>query len=102
MLAASFAITLFPKVHALDDSSDITCEVSKWQIYLGESITVSGTIEPLHDGVEVTLKYTRPVDEAFNRTVTSMANGNYSDTMIPDMDGMWGVQASWSDRKSVV
>jgi hypothetical protein len=94
MLSASFAI-IFPTVHALDDSSEITCEVSKWQIYHGESITVTGIIDPLHDGVEVTLEYTRPVDEAFNRTVTSMVNGSYSDTIFPNKDGMWRVQASW-------
>lgn len=96
MLVASFAISAFIPVHALGGNSSITCEVSKWQTYFGESITVSGAINPLHAGVGVTLKYTDPVGTPFNRTVTSIGNGNYSDTMIPNLDGMWSVQASWS------
>jgi hypothetical protein len=76
--------------------STITCEVSNWQIYFGESITVSGTIDPPHAGVEVTLTYTNPADTAFNRTVASTGDGRYSDTVLPDLDGMWSVQVSWS------
>ena len=75
--------------------STITCGVSNWQIYLGGSITVSGTIDPLHVGVDVTLTYTDPADTVINRTVTSISGGNYSDTIQPDLDGMWSVRASW-------
>jgi hypothetical protein len=76
--------------------STITCEVSNWQAYFGEPITVSGAIDPLHVGVEVTLTYTNPADTAFNRTVMSMGDGSYSDPILPDLGGMWSVQASWS------
>jgi len=75
--------------------SSITCEVSDWQIYFGESITVSGTIDPTHIGVGVTLTYTDPADTVLNRTVTTTGDGNYSDTLTPNLDGMWSVLASW-------
>jgi len=75
--------------------SSITCKVQSWQIYLGENITVSGNIDPPHNGVEVTLTYTDPEDTMSNRTVTTQGDGNYSDTLTPNLDGMWNVQASW-------
>jgi len=75
--------------------SSITCEVSSWQIYMGENITISGSIDPPHVVVEVTLTYTDPADAVFNRTVTTTGDGNYSDTVTPSLDGMWSVQASW-------
>jgi len=81
-------------VSAAEESS-ITCAVSKWQIYSGESVTVTGAITPLHAGIGVTLKYTNPADTTFNKTVTSIGNGSYSDTLLPTVDGMWSVQASW-------
>ena len=76
--------------------STITCEVSSWQMYMGESITISGSIDPPHGGVGVTLTYTDPADAVFNRTVTTTGDGNYSDTLTPGLDRMWSVQASWS------
>jgi hypothetical protein len=75
--------------------STITCEVSNWQIYMRENIVVSGSIDPPHIGVEVTLTYTDPADVVFNRTVTTTGDGNYSDTLTPNFDGMWRVLASW-------
>ena len=78
------------------DGSSITCEVSKPQIFIGESITVTGAINPPHAGVEVILKYTNPEGTPFIRTATSTGNGNYNDTTTPSSDGLWSVQASWS------
>jgi hypothetical protein len=96
MLAVSFAISAIAPALALEGNSSITCAVSKWQIYFGESITVSGAITPVHAGVGVTLKYTDPAYTTFNRTVTSIGDGSYSDIILPSLYGMWSVQASWS------
>jgi len=100
MLAISFAIGAVASANASealasDGSSSITCAVSKWQICFGEFITVSGAIDPLHAGVGVTLKYTDPASTTFNRTVASIGDGSYSDTILPNLDGMWSVQVSW-------
>jgi len=101
ILLATFAVCAIASTcvsvgEAADASSSITCAVSKWQIYVGESITATGAINPPHAGVGVTLKYTRPVGTTFNRTVTSIGDGSYTDAMVPDPSGMWTVQASWS------
>jgi len=76
--------------------STITCGRSKSQVFLGEGITISGSITPPHGGVEVVLTYTRPDTTIFQRNVTASGDGTYSDTFAPDQVGLWGVKASWS------
>lgn len=78
------------------EPSSITCEVSNWQIYLGESLAITGTIDPLHVGVEVTLTFTDPTDTVFNRTTSTAGDGYYSDTLSPYLNGTWSVQAIWN------
>ncbi len=75
--------------------STIDCERSKSQVFLGEGITISGSIDPPHGGVEVVLTYTRPDTSIFQRNVTASGDGSYSDTFVPDQVGLWGVKASW-------
>ena len=84
-----------PRISFSVGESTITCEVPNWQIYSGESLTVSGSIDPSHEGVGVTLKYTDPEDVESDRTVTTQGDGNYVDTVTPNLEGMWTVQASW-------
>lgn len=76
--------------------SILTCDVENWQVYFGEDITVSGTIDPIRVEAEITLTYTDPEDAVFNRTVTLEGDGNYVDTITPSLAGMWNVEASWS------
>jgi hypothetical protein len=75
--------------------STITCGRSKSQVFVGESITISGSIDPLHGGVEVVLTYTRPNTTILQRNVTTSGDGSYSDTLAPDQAGLWRVRASW-------
>jgi hypothetical protein len=78
------------------EPSSITCEVSNWQIYLGESLAITGTIDPLHVGVEVTLTFTDPTDTVFNRTTSTAGDGYYSHTLSPYLNGTWSVLAIWN------
>jgi len=84
-----------PEISFSVGESTITCKVSNWQVYIEESITVSGTIDPPHVGVEVTLAYTDPEGMILNRTATTTDGSNYSDTLAPNLEGMWRVLASW-------
>jgi len=76
--------------------STITCGRSKSQVFLGEGITISGSIDPPHGGVVVVLTYTRPNTTILQRNVTTSKDGSYSDAFSPDQAGLWKVKASWS------
>lgn len=90
-----------PGVIGIDPSS-ITCEVSNWQIYLGESLLITGTIDPLYVGVEVTLTFTDPTDTVFNRTTSTTSGGDYDYTISPYLEGMWSVHASWIGNENTM
>lgn len=75
-------------------SSAITCSVSPDAILIGESVTVSGDIEPDHDGVTVTLDFTKPDDAHELLYTTTNSTGGCSAVYTPDMAGDWSVTAS--------
>jgi hypothetical protein len=68
-----------------------------------DPVTVSGKLDPGFAGAQIKVKYTTPGQSSpsvsFERTVTTDANGNWSDTMNPqqqapnDTYGNWKVQA---------
>ena len=73
----------------------LTIEVSETEIMKGDSITFSGSISPAVEGATVTLTYTKPDGSTFTRTVTTDADGAYSDSFTPTEEGAWSVEASW-------
>jgi len=84
-----------PSVFFSVGETTITCELQNWQIYLGENLDISGSIQPPCPAVEVTLTYTTPNDGRFNRTAMTGSEGNYSDSFTPDITGLWKLVASW-------
>jgi peptide/nickel transport system substrate-binding protein len=77
-------------------TTTLSCAVSSTQLTIGDSITVSGSIAPAVSSVNITLTYTKPSSSTLNRTITSAANGSYSDCYVPDCVGSWNVKASWN------
>ena len=73
----------------------LSCSISKTKIQKGESIVVSGTIEPALLGKPIILTYTKPDGSTFNRTVTTGPDGTFRDKYQPDMSGPWSVKALW-------
>jgi len=76
-------------------SSSITCSVSPRKLDLGETVVVSGSIEPIQPGVTVSLVYVKPDGSNFTRTVTTSPDGSYTQEYSPDIAGSWSVYASW-------
>jgi len=76
-------------------STTISCSVSPSELTKGNSVTVSGSINPAVSGKTITLTYRKPDGSIFNRTITTGSNGRYSDSYTPDMAGSWSVKASW-------
>ncbi|MBA7493011.1 hypothetical protein ES702_03566 [subsurface metagenome] len=75
-------------------STSISCSVSSSDLTIGDSVNVSGSINPPISDVTVTLTYTKPDNSIFTRTCITNP-GDYIDIYIPDMLGSWRVSASW-------
>ena len=74
----------------------ISCKASSSEITDGDTITISGSINPTVSGRNITLSYTKPDGNmTVTRNVTTGSNGSYSDSYKPDTTGSWTVKASW-------
>jgi len=73
----------------------ISCSLSSNEVTQGESLTVSGSIEPSVSGANVTLTYVNPDDSSLVRHVLTEADGSYRDYYEPSEVGSWSVEASW-------
>ncbi len=76
-------------------STSISCSVSSTTVTRGESINVSGTIDPLLSDIIIIFTYTKPDGSLFTRSVTTASDGSFSDSYFPDSDGSWSVTVSW-------
>jgi len=80
----------------------ITLSLSTKSVALDSSLTVSGSVTPSISGfppvsgVNVTLAYTMPDGTTLDRTVTTGADGSFSNTYTPGVAGSWSVEASWA------
>ena len=61
----------------------------------GESMSVSGVIDPAISGKNITLTIGRPDGVRQNRTVTTGLDGSFFDSFLPDAAGYWSVSAFW-------
>jgi len=75
--------------------TSISCSLSSRDLELGDSVTVSGSIEPPVPGANITLKYTLPGGNVITEVVTAGTDGAYTDAFEPSDAGSWGVEASW-------
>ena len=92
-LTGSFTVKAPPTVKT---TSKISCEVSKSAVIIGEEITVSGSTDPKHPHVAVTLAFTKPDGSTIIRETATDSAGNYMFSYAPDMVGHWRVWASWA------
>ena len=81
--------------------SEISCEISKTSLVLGESFVVSGKISPnpYESGAPVDIILVPPVGSEIHRTVFANAVGEFSyDLVCGDIDaqGTWSVRTSWN------
>jgi hypothetical protein len=68
----------------------------------GGNATVSGTLSPAFAGATIRVKWTRPDDTSFEHTVTTDADGKWSDTIVPQLEhqnapltGTWHVESHY-------
>ncbi len=75
--------------------TSLSCSLSSRDLEPGDSVTVSGSIEPPVPGANITLKYTGPGGNVITKVVTAGTDGAYTDAFEPSDEGSWGVEASW-------
>ena len=76
-------------------TTSISIQASKSKVTQGDSITVTGSLDPYVPGAEVTITFTKPDDSTFTRTATTDTDGSYSVTYEPAETGSWNAEASW-------
>lgn len=68
---------------------------SDTQMYIGESITFSGSIDPSVSGAYLKISITQPDSITIERSVTSRSDGSYEYSYTPTITGTYSVKASW-------
>ena len=81
--------------------STISYSVSSSLITEGDSVTVSGIVDPVVSGETVTLTIKKPDGSILNRTVTTDSDGSFVDSFWPDAVGYWSVTASWNEDSTL-
>ena len=81
--------------------SQVTCEVSSKKVTLGENVTISGAILPIHPGHTVTIYISN--DEVIWQVlanVETVSGGNYFYVWTPVSTGTYYLKASWPGDKA--
>ena len=76
--------------------STISISVSPKEVKIGETVKVTGKIEPVRANVIVKLKYVVNGEIKAIRTTTTLLDGSFTDVFTPKAGGLWNVKASWS------
>jgi peptide/nickel transport system substrate-binding protein len=96
--AASLSAILNLQLQKL--TSTLSCTPPTTAVDVGKPLTVTGRVTPAVAGITVTLTYQPPSGTAITRSVTTNADGEYSDTYTPSDIGAWTVTARWDGDTS--
>ena len=83
-------------------SSSVSIQTSESQITEGDSVTVSGSINPAVSGAEVVIAFTKPDGSTSTRTISTGSDGSYSELYIPTETGSWSIKASWEGDSTYI
>ena len=76
--------------------SSMTVQVDPLVGVFGQTITINGSIVPIHANVYVELTFARPDGSTTTRSCRTSTDGTYRATFVPDRAGLWTVKAQWS------
>ena len=76
-------------------STILSIKASESKVVKGNTIVISGSIEPAVPEAAITITFTKPDGSTFNKTVTTDSQGAYSYSYTPTETGSWNVKASW-------
>jgi len=76
-------------------TSSLSVSVNPTSLKAEEPVSLNGALSPALSG-KIELVYQRPDGFEMTKTVTASATGSFSDTVRPEMPGLWAVRARWS------
>ena len=79
----------------------VSIQIDKSQLKLGESITVNGQLSPAIPNAEIKLTFSKPDGSKDNITVTTKADGTFTHTYTPSIEGDWIVTATYQSETTV-
>ena len=75
--------------------TSLSIQTSAASVKEGESVVVSGWLEPEVEGAKVSISYTGPEGSAVAREAITDGRGVYEDSYAAPRVGSWSVEASW-------
>jgi len=83
--------------------SDISITLSSTSLAKGDSVTISGTIDPVRSGVNVEIMYQLEGDKTWTSlTDVTTQNGNYSYSWTPTETGTYKVKTRWEGDETTL
>ncbi len=76
------------------NESTITISASPATLNTGETVRITGNIQPPRDNVSVTLIYRSPDQSSLVQSAKTQIDGSFSDSFVPTVEGFWGVNAT--------
>jgi len=104
----SVYFTYSPGIHELQITtrfmpSDISITLSSTSLAKGDTVTISGAIDPVRSGVNVEIMYQLEGDETWTSlTDVTTQNGNYSYSWAPTETGTYKVKARWEGDETTL
>lgn len=85
-----YCLADYPKLEA-----NVTVDLSKSKIVLGESVSGSGWLIPGKSDAQITLHFVKPDGVVDDLQVVTAKKGGYNFTYSPGVTGNWTVTATW-------
>jgi hypothetical protein len=80
--------------------SSISCSAAPRELKVGETVEVTGALEPVKEGITVTIKFNRPDGTESSKITATQSDGTYELLYSPESEGDWTVSSSWEGDTS--
>lgn len=79
----------------------VTIQIDKSQLQIGESLVVSGQLSPAISNAEIKLTFSKPDETKEDISVFTKSDGSFTHTYAPSLEGNWIVTATYQAETTV-
>jgi len=79
----------------------VTIQIDKSQLQIGDSIVVSGQLSPAISNAEIKLTFSKPDETKEDLSVFTKSDGSFTNTYTPSIEGNWIVTATYQAETTV-